>query len=116
MEPYVSSTDPVPPADSPVLDVRRRRILFRATHRGTQETDRLIGGFVAPRIAGFTEAELDALDEIMQLPDVDLADWLMGRRPIPEAVATPMLRAIEANAKGGGLTLRPGSGAGAGAS
>ena len=65
------------------LDARRRRLLFRATHRGTTETDRLIGGFVEPRLASFDEATLDALEALMELPDVDLADWLTGRRPIP---------------------------------
>ena len=83
-----------------ILDQRRRRILFRATHRGTQETDRLVGGYVTPRLAGFTEAELDAIEAVMDLPDVDLADWLMGRLPIPPGVHAPMLHAIRAAAQG----------------
>ncbi|MGI4746053.1 MAG: succinate dehydrogenase assembly factor 2 [Janthinobacterium lividum] len=102
MEPYASPPGSVPASDSsspPVLDSRRRRILFRATHRGTHETDVLIGGFVSPRIAGFDDAELDALEELMELPDVDLADWLMGRLPIPPECDTPMLRAVEAAAR-----------------
>jgi antitoxin CptB len=73
---------------------RRRRLLFRATHRGTHENDILIGGYVARRLNDFTEAELDALEEVMELPDAALADWLTGRQPIPEDVDTPMLRAI----------------------
>ncbi len=81
-------------------DPRRRRLLFRSTHRGTHETDLLIGGYVSPRIDSFTESELDALEEVMELPDVDLADWLCGRRPIPDAVASPMLLAIRAAALG----------------
>ncbi len=72
--------------------------MFRATHRGTQETDRLVGGFVTPRLAGFTEAELDAIESLMDLPDVDLADWLMGRLPIPPGPDAPMLHAIRAAA------------------
>jgi antitoxin CptB len=80
------------------LDQRRRRILFRATHRGTQETDLLVGGFVAPRLADFTDAELDAIEAVMELPDVDLADWLTGRLPIPPADDSPMLQAIRAAA------------------
>ena len=79
-------------------DQRRRRILFRATHRGTHETDLLVGGFVAPRLAGFTEPELDAIEAVMELPDVDLADWLTGRLPIPPSADSPMLRAIRAAA------------------
>ncbi len=78
----------------PPDDIRRRRLLFRATHRGTHETDLLIGGFVAARIAAMSEAEMDALEEIMELPDVDLADWLTGRLPIPDEVDSAMLRAM----------------------
>ncbi len=77
-------------------ETRRRRLLFRATHRGTRETDLLIGGFVEPRIATMSEAEMDALEEVMELPDVDLADWLTGRFPIPDYADSPMLRAIKA--------------------
>ena len=76
------------------LDPRRRRILFRATHRGTQETDRLVGGYVTSRLADFTEAELVAIEAVMDLPDVDLADWLMGRLPIPPGVHAPILQRI----------------------
>jgi antitoxin CptB len=75
-------------------DIRRRRLLFRATHRGTHENDLLVGGFVAARLHAFTEAEIDALEEVMELPDVALADWLTGRQPIPDEFDSPMLRAI----------------------
>ncbi len=78
----------------PDLDARRRRLLFRANHRGTHENDILIGGFVSARIAALTEADLDALEEILELPDVMLADWLTGRAPIPAAMDSPMLRRI----------------------
>ncbi|MBV9749796.1 MAG: succinate dehydrogenase assembly factor 2 [Acetobacteraceae bacterium] len=76
------------------LDTRRRRLLFRATHRGTYENDLLVGGFVQARIAWFSDAELEALEAVMELPDVDLADWLTGRRAIPDELDSPMLRAI----------------------
>ena len=77
-------------------DIRRRRLLFRATHRGTRETDLLIGGFVRARLASFTAADMDALEEVMELPDTDLADWLTGRTAIPPACDSPMLQAIKA--------------------
>jgi len=78
--------------DTRALDVRRRRLLYRATHRGTRETDLLVGGFVASRIALLGDAELDALEAVLELPDVDLSDWLSGRRPVPSEVDSPMLR------------------------
>jgi antitoxin CptB len=69
--------------DVTLLDPRRRRILYRARHRGTYENDLMIGCFVATNFEIMSEAELDALEAVMELPDVDLADWLIGRRPIP---------------------------------
>jgi antitoxin CptB len=73
------------------LDTRRRRILYRARHRGTYENDLMIGGFVATNIEAMSQAELDALEAVMELPDADLADWLIGRRPIPPDMDNMML-------------------------
>ena len=80
------------PAETPdSMDKRRRRLLFRATHRGTREADLMIGGFVARHIVDFTPPELDELEAVLELQDVDLADWLTGRLPIPPDRASPML-------------------------
>ena len=84
-------SEPTPDA----LDARRRRLLYRATHRGTHENDLLIGGFVAPRLSAFTEADLSELEALLDQPDVDLADYLTGRRPIPPDADTAMLRRIK---------------------
>lgn len=77
------------------LDARRRRLLYRATHRGTHENDLLFGGFVARGIAGFAEPELRALEDLLEMPDPDLADFLTGRRAFPAEADTPMLRRIK---------------------
>jgi antitoxin CptB len=103
-DPRVQSNDP-----QTDLGNRRRRILFRATHRGTYENDILIGNFVRNRLAAFSEVDLDALEEVMELPDAMLADWLTGRQPIPADVDTPMLRAIRRAAEDG--EGQPGNGA-----
>lgn len=106
MDPSTLPPDPMP------LDARRRRLLFRATHRGTYENDLLVGGFVRARIAGFTEAELDEIEALMEHPDADLADWLTGRQPIPAGVDSPMLRAVRDAAPAHGQGLGQGLGQG----
>jgi antitoxin CptB len=83
-------TDP----EQPPRDARRRRLLYRATHRGTHETDLLVGGYVARRIDLFTDAEMTALEDVLELPDTDLADWLTGRLPIPPEDDSATLRAL----------------------
>lgn len=78
-------------------DVRRRRLLFRATHRGTYENDLLLGGFVRDNLENLTDADIEALETLMERPDPELADWLTGRRPIAPEDATPMLLRIRAS-------------------
>ena len=65
----------------------------------------MIGGFVARHIAAFTEGELDELEAVLEFMDVDLADWLSGRREIPADADSPMLRrmALECAAPGAGV-------------
>ena len=81
----------------PDLETRRRRLLFRATHRGTHENDLLIGGFVAPAARRpHARPSSSALEAVLDLPDPDLADWLT--RPSTHAAVaqdrSPMLRAM----------------------
>ncbi len=89
--------EPSPPQN---LDNRRRRLIYRAQHRGTRENDLLLGGFARAEIAAMTPAELTELEAVLDLPDPDLADWLTGRRPIPAHADTPMLRRIRATISG----------------
>jgi antitoxin CptB len=81
----------MPPMHETNADLRRRRLLFRARHRGTHETDLLVGGFVDAEIAAMDDEALDALEAVLELPDVDLFDWLTGRRPVPAEAASPLL-------------------------
>jgi len=87
-------TTPMTEPEHAAPDIRRRRLLFRATHRGTFENDLMIGGFVRANLCSLTDGDLDALEALLETSDVDLADWLTGRRPIPQEAATPMLLRI----------------------
>jgi antitoxin CptB len=97
MGPYMPVPDPsdTMPSD-PDLSHRCRRLLFRARHRGTKEADLMIGGFADRHLAGMSEAELDAFEAVLDLPDVDLTEWLTGRAPIPEDVRSPMMERMRA--------------------
>ena len=102
--PALASSDDMPP-ETEILDPRRRRLVFRAHHRGTKEADLMIGRFVGSNIASFSLAELDELEAVLEHPDVDLADWLTGRREIPPECRTPMLdrMAVECAGRGAGI-------------
>ncbi len=64
--------------------IRRKRLLFRAWHRGTREADLLIGSF-ADKILPELDAEgLDLFEDLLACPDPDLYDWLTGRTVPPQ--------------------------------
>lgn len=96
----------MPESPSDALATRRRRLLFRATHRGTHENDLMIGGFVRAHLATFSPDELNALENLLEWPETDLADWLTGRRPLPDD-APPMLQRMRAAVAGGAETVPP---------
>lgn len=67
------------------MDERKKRLLYRATHRGTREADRLVGGYVEAHLSVLDSEAVGALELLMDESDVDLVNWIMGRaQPLPD--------------------------------
>ena len=65
------------------LDPRRKRILFRAWHRGIREMDLIMGKFCDASIAALSDTELGEFERLIDVPDRDLFAWLTGAEPTP---------------------------------
>ena len=66
-------------------DTRVRRLLFRSWHRGTQESDLILGPFAEGSLTGFDGDQLDRFDALLDCTDPDLFDWIVvGITPPPE--------------------------------
>ena len=76
------------------LETRRKRLLWRASHRGLREMDLLLGGFARSHIERLSERELDELETIIAIPDQELMGWLLGDVPVPQGQATSTLKAL----------------------
>lgn len=67
------------------IDDRRKKLVFRAWHRGTREMDLLLGSFADAHVQGFDAAQLDAFERLLACQDPDLYDWKCERAsPSPE--------------------------------
>jgi antitoxin CptB len=67
------------------LDRRRKRLRFRSWHRGTKETDLLLGSFADAHLMGMNEALLADYERLIENDDATLYDWITGRvSPPPE--------------------------------
>jgi antitoxin CptB len=78
------------------LDVRRRRNLFRAWHRGIREMDLIMGRFADAEIGTMPEADLDEFERLIEVPDADLFRWLTGELETPSNYDTPLFRRLKA--------------------
>ncbi|MEI6559091.1 MAG: succinate dehydrogenase assembly factor 2 [Rhodospirillaceae bacterium] len=65
------------------LEVRRKRLRFRAWHRGMRESDLLLGNFADAHAGGFDEAQLDRFETLLEVADADIYNWYAGREPVP---------------------------------
>jgi antitoxin CptB len=78
------------------LDPRRKKLIFRAWHRGMREMDLIMGRFAESRIDAMSDAELDTFELLIEAPDRDLLAWITGREPTPANYDTAVFRALKA--------------------
>jgi antitoxin CptB len=77
-------------------DVRCRRLLFRCWHRGTQESDFILGGFADVHLADFDSAQLDRFEALLECTDPDLFDWIIGGFDAPKEHDHDVMRLLRA--------------------
>jgi antitoxin CptB len=66
-------------------EIRRKRLSFRSWHRGTRESDLILGRFADSYLAGFDDAQLDRYEALLDCADADIFDWVSSRAaPPPE--------------------------------
>ncbi|WP_336288505.1 MULTISPECIES: FAD assembly factor SdhE [unclassified Bartonella] len=72
--------------DENQLDARRRRLVFRAWHRGIREMDLILGQYVDAHIAGMNDETVSELEYIMSFNDRDLLTWIIGETSPPSEI------------------------------
>lgn len=78
------------------VESRRRRALFRATHRGNKEMDWLIGRFAQARLAALAPGALAAFERLLLVPDPDLYDMIMHPEVAPAGEHAPLVAELRA--------------------
>lgn len=79
------------------LDPRRRKLLFRAWHRGIKEMDLILGGFADAQLAAMNDGDLDEFELMLETSDRELIKWFTNEMPVPEAADTALFRRIAAH-------------------
>ena len=81
------------------LDARRRRLLFRAWHRGTREMDLIMGRFADAMIGDLSDAEVEEFEQLSEQPEPDVYAWVTGDRPVPPEHDTTLFKKLRSFAR-----------------
>lgn len=79
------------------IETRRRRLRYRAWHRGTKEMDLVLGQFADARLSGADSAFLDRLEKLMDEEDTDLLAWITGQQTVPAHIDGELLSILRAH-------------------
>ena len=80
--------------DDHTQDPRRKRIKFRAWHRGMKEVDLVLGPFADMYVDQLDDAALDEFEQLLSAPDNDIYDWLCERRTPPDGYRTKLYEQV----------------------
>jgi len=87
----------VPETAGEDVAMRRKRLRYRAWHRGTREMDLVLGPFADAHADNYGPDDLNRLEALMEEQDTDLLKWVMGQEPPPEQVDTEFLALVIAD-------------------
>jgi antitoxin CptB len=73
------------------IDARRRRLRYRAWHRGTKEMDLVLGPYADAHVEVLEAEALAQLERLMDEADTDLLKWVFGQETPPTTVDTELL-------------------------
>ncbi|MCB9993471.1 MAG: succinate dehydrogenase assembly factor 2 [Hyphomicrobiaceae bacterium] len=76
------------------LETRRRRLAYRAAHRGTKELDLILGGYAQRHLSRLDEPGLDAFERLLNEEETELQAWLLGSETPPPHVDGPLIARI----------------------
>ena len=79
------------------LEPRRRRILFRARHRGMREMDILLSKFAEAEIAAMSDGDLEDFERLLEdAADRDVFMWLTDEAPVWPQFNTAVFHRLKA--------------------
>ena len=78
------------------LDILRKKLRFRAWHRGTKEVDLMMGRFADANLDSYGAEELAHFAALLEAPDLEVYDWVIGKVPVPAEYQTDVMSALQA--------------------
>lgn len=82
-----------PPLPEPLW---RKRLLYRAMHRGSKETDIVLGTYAERQLGTMDAPALTLFEAFLEEEDTDIWAWLTGKTACPNPAYHALLEALRA--------------------
>ena len=79
------------------ISMRRKKLRYRAWHRGTREMDLVLEPYADAHTEGMDDAGLDRLEALMSEEDPPLLKWVMGQETPPDHIDAAFLAEVIAD-------------------
>ena len=77
------------------IDLRRKRLRYRCSHRGTRELDLILARFAETHLSRLEADQLDLLEALLANPDPDIYGWISGGEPVPAAFDSDLMKLLK---------------------
>jgi antitoxin CptB len=74
------------------IEVRRKRAIYRANHRGTKEMDVLAGRYAEAKVADFNSDELERFERLLAVADPLWQSWIFSPGGMAESEFSAIVR------------------------
>ena len=79
------------------IAMRRKKLRYRAWHRGTREMDLVLGPYADAHVDRLDDAGLDRLEALMSEEDPPLLTWVLGQAEPPAHIDRDFLDQVIAD-------------------
>jgi len=76
-------------------DPYRRKLHYRAHHRGTREADAMVGGFFDRYSENWGADDYAWFERLLEEQDVDIMAWALGTQDVDAAFDGPMMALLK---------------------
>lgn len=77
------------------IEDRKRRLLFRAWHRGIKELDLIFGNFIEANVADFTLDDIEWFERLFEEQDHEILAWITSGESVPATFQGPMMARLQ---------------------
>lgn len=77
------------------LNTRKKRLKFRCWHRGSRESDLLLGTFADRYLEDMSSWNVQKLEAIVEHDDQTIWDWVTGTVDVPKGISQAMIRDLQ---------------------